>query len=405
MARNLDIEAVGPRTLAIHAGEAPDPATGASSPNIVMSTTFVTEKPEAFSAYELTEDSPFVYTRWANPTVRLLERKVAVLEGAEAASAFASGMAAASAILFAELSSGDHLVVSDVAYAGIAELSNDTLPRMGIAVSKVDTSDLEALAAAVRPETRLIFIDTPCNPLLRLTDIAAAAKIAHDAGARLAVDGTFASPLGCHPLALGADYVMHSATKYIGGHGDAAGGLVCGAADLIRPLVSEAVVHYGGVMSPFNAWLIARGAATLPLRMKAHQETALALARGLDGDPRVARVNYPGLQSHPQHELARRQMTNFSGMMSFQLKGSEADGLAVAERMGRELGIIHYAVSLGHHRSLICCMPTSAMIGNTFRLEGAQAEAYREWAGPGIFRFSVGLEDAEDLIRDLDRVL
>jgi methionine-gamma-lyase len=405
MARNLDIEAVGPRTLAIHAGEHPDAVTGASSPNIVMSTTFVKDQPEGFSAYELTEDSPFTYTRWANPTVRLLEQKVAILEGAEAASAFASGMAAASAILFAELSSGDHLVVSDVAYAGIAELTRDTLPRMGIAVSKVDTSDLEALAAAVRPETRLIFIDTPCNPLLRLTDIAAAARIAHDADARLAVDGTFASPLGCHPLALGADYVMHSATKYIGGHGDAAGGLVCGSAALIRPLVSEAVVHYGGVMSPFNAWLIARGAATLPLRMKAHQETALALARWLDGDPRVARVNYPGLQSHPQHELARRQMTNFSGMMSFQLKGSEADGLAVAERMVRELGIIHYAVSLGHHRSLICWMPTEAMMENSFRLEGAQAAAYREWAGPGIFRLSVGLEDVDDLIRDLDRVL
>jgi len=405
MARNLDIEAVGPRTLAIHAGEHPDAVTGASSPNIVMSTTFVKDKPEGFSAYELTEDSPFTYTRWANPTVRLLEQKVAILEGAEAASAFASGMAAASAILFAELSSGDHLVVSDVAYAGIAELTRDTLPRMGVAVSKVDTSDLDALAAAVRRSTRLIFIDTPCNPLLRLTDIAAAAKIAHDAGARLAVDGTFASPLGCHPLALGADYVMHSATKYIGGHGDAAGGLVCGAAALIRPLVSEAVVHYGGVMSPFNAWLIARGAATLPLRMKAHQETALALARWLDGDPRVVRVNYPGLQSHPQHELARRQMTNFSGMMSFQLKGTEADGLAVAERMVRELGIIHYAVSLGHHRSLICWMPTSAMMENSFRLEGAQAAAYREWAGPGLFRLSVGLEDAEDLVRDLDGVL
>ena len=405
MARNLDIKAVGPRTLAIHAGEQPDPATGASSPNIVMSTTFVKEKPEGFSAYELTEDSPFVYTRWANPTVRMLEAKVAALEGAEAASAFASGMAAASAILFAELSSGDHLIVSDVAYAGIAELTRDTLPRMGVAVSKVDTSDLDALAASVRPETRLIFIDTPCNPLLRLTDIAAAAGIAHDAGARLAVDSTFASPVGCNPLALGADYVMHSATKYIGGHGDAVGGLVCGGSALIRPLISEAIVHYGGVISPFNAWLIARGAATLPLRMKAHQESALALARWLEGDPRVARVNYPGLQSHPQHALARRQMTNFSGMMSFQLKGTEAGGLAVAERMAQELEIIHYAVSLGHHRSLICWMPTEAMMENSFRLEGAQAAAYREWAGPGLFRLSVGLEDAEDLIRDLDAVL
>ena len=405
MARNLDIKAVGPQTLAIHAGEQPDPVTGASSPNIVMSSTYVTDKPEGFSAYELTEDSPFVYTRWANPTVRQLEQKLAILEGAEAASAYASGMAAASAILFAELSQGDHLVLSDVAYAGISELTRDTLPRMGITVTKVDTSDLGALAEAMRPQTKLVFIDTPCNPLLRLTDIAAAAQIAHDAGARLAVDSTFASPLGCHPLALGADYVMHSATKYIGGHGDAVGGIVCGSTALIRPLVSEAIVHYGGVMSPFNAWLILRGAATLPLRMRAHQETAMAVARWLDGDPRVAQVNYPGLQSHPQHELARRQMTNFSGMMSFQLKGTEADGQAAAERMGKRLGIIHYAVSLGHHRSLICWMPTEAMVGNSFRLEGAQAAAYRDWAGPGIFRFSAGLEDADDLIRDLDAVL
>jgi len=405
MARKLDISQAGPQTLAIHAGEAPDPATGASSPNIVMSSTFVTEKPEGFSAYEITEESPYIYTRWANPTVRQLERKVAAMEGAEAASAFASGMAAASAILFAELSAGDHVIVSDVAYAGIAELARDTLPRLGVKVSKVDTSDLAALATAMRPETRLVFIDTPCNPLLRLTDIAAAAEIAHSAGARLAVDSTFASPMGCRPLALGADYVMHSATKYIGGHGDAVGGIVCGAAALIRPLISEAIVHYGGVLSPFNAWLIARGAATLPLRMKAHEATALAVARWLDSDPRVARVNYPGLQSHPQHELARRQMTNFSGMMSFQLKGSEADGQAAAERMGKELGILHYAVSLGHHRSLICWMPTEAMVANSFNLEGAQAAAYRDWAGPGIFRLSIGLEDAEDLIRDLDAVL
>ncbi len=405
MARKLDTSLAGPSTLAIHGGEAPDPQTGASGPNIVMSSTFVTDKPEGFSAYELTDESPFVYTRWANPTVRQLEQKIAILESAEACSAFASGMAAASAILFAELSAGDHVILSDVAYAGIAELARDTLPRMGILVGKVDTSDLDALAEAVRDETRLIFIDTPCNPLLRLTDIEAAAKIAHGAGALLAVDSTFASPIGSKPLALGADYVMHSATKYIGGHGDAVGGLVCGKADLIRSLVSEAIVHYGGVMSPFNAWLIARGAATLPIRMKAHEETALAVARWLEGDPRVAQVNYPGLQSHPQNELARRQMSNFSGMMSFQLKGTEADGHAAAERMGRDLGVIHYAVSLGHHRSLICWMPSDAMIANSFNLEGAQAQAYRDWAGPGIFRFSVGLEDPADLIRDLDAVL
>ncbi|MEM6546342.1 MAG: PLP-dependent aspartate aminotransferase family protein [Pseudomonadota bacterium] len=405
MAKSLDPALAGPRTLAVHAGERPDPETGASSPNLVMSSTFVTDGPEGFSASELTEGSPFVYTRWANPTVRQLEQKVAALEGAEAASAFASGMAAGHAILMAELSAGDHFVLSEVCYAGIAELARDTLPRFGVAVTPVDTSDLDALRAAMRPETKLVFIDTPCNPLMRLTDIAGAAEIAHANGARLMVDSTFASPAGTRPLSLGADYVMHSATKYIGGHGDAVGGMVCGAADLIRPLVSEAIVHYGGVMSPFNAWLIARGAATLPLRMAAHQETAMAVAAWLEADPRVARVNYPGLASHPQHNLAGRQMQNFSAMLSFQVKGGEAEGTAIANRMGERLGLIHYAVSLGHHRSLICWMPTASLLETSFRLEGDGAERYRDWAGDGLFRLSVGLEDPADLIRDLDQVL
>lgn len=405
MAKALDKDAAGPRTLAIHAGEAPDPVTGASSPNIVMSSTFVTDEPAAFSAYELTPESPFVYSRWANPTVRQLEAKVAALEGAEDAVAFASGMAAASAILLSALGQGDHLVLSDVCYAGIAEFTRDTLPRLGVAVSKVDTSDLDQVRGAMRPETRLVFIDTPCNPLMRLTDIAGTAEIAHQAGARLAIDNTFASPVGCRPLALGADYVMHSATKYIGGHGDAVGGVVSGAGELIRPLVSEAVVHYGGVMSPFNAWLIARGAATLPIRMAAHQETAMAVADALERHPKIACVSYPGLPSHPQHALARRQMTNFSGMLSFQVVGGAEASEAAARRMAKELGIIHYAVSLGHHRTLVCWLPSETMIRDTFSLSGRSADAYRHWAGEGVFRLSVGLEDAEDLIADLDRVL
>ncbi len=402
MAKALDTGAVGPRTLAIHAGETPDPATGASSPNIVMSSTFVTDEPAGFSAYELTPESPYVYTRWSNPTVRQLEVKIAALEGAEDAAAFASGMAAGAAILLSELGQGDHLVVSDVCYAGISEFARDTLPRMGVAVSKVDLSDLDQLREAMRPETKLVFVDTPSNPLMRLTDIAGVAAIAREAGARVAVDNTFASPVGCNPLALGADYVMHSATKYIGGHGDAVGGLVCGAARLIRPLVSEAVVHYGGVLSPFNAWLIARGAATLPLRMAAHEQTATTVAEALEAHPSVARVSYPGLPSHPQHALARRQMANFSGMLAFQVKG---DGEATARRMAKELAIIHYAVSLGHHRTLICWLPTQSMIDDTFSLTGRSARAYRDWAGAGVFRLSVGLEDPADLIADLQRVL
>lgn len=405
MARKLDADRVGPQTLAIHAGETPDPITGASAPNIAMTSTFATDGPQEFSATRITDETPFVYTRWGNPTVRQLEDKIAALEGAGDAVAFSSGMGAASAILMANLSAGDHLILSNVCYAGVAELAQHTLPRFGIQVSFVDTSDLSAITAALRPTTRLVMIETPCNPIMRLTDIAGAAEIAHGAGALLAVDSTFATPVATRPLELGADLVFHSATKYLGGHGDAMGGIVCGSTDLIAALRSEALIHYGGNLSPFNAWLIARGCATLPIRMRAHQETALAVARGLEDHPKVERVLYPGLPSHPQHNLAGRQMSNFSGMMTFRVKGGAAAGRATAERMGRDLGIIHYAVSLGHHRSLVVWLPTDDLLASSFPLTGQAADDYRAWAGDGIFRFSIGLEDPADLLADLDRVL
>ncbi|HMB46723.1 MAG TPA: PLP-dependent aspartate aminotransferase family protein [Afifellaceae bacterium] len=391
----------GIRTTAIHAGELPDPTTGASAPDITMSSTFLVDEPAGFSAHDLTPDSPFLYGRWANPTVRKLEAKLSALEGTEACVCFASGMAAASAIFFSLLSAGDHVVVSDITYAGVAELARDTLPRMGIEVSLVDTSDLEAVEAAIRPDTKLVFCETPANPICRLCDLEAIAGLAHAVGAKIAVDSTFASPIATRPAAHGIDYIMHSLTKYIGGHGDAIGGAVLGSFADMQALTVEASIHYGGILSPFNAWLIMRGAATLPIRMRAHQETALAVAQHLENHPKVGKVIYPGLASHPQAELARRQMDNFSSMMAFQI----ADGEAVAEVMMKELQIIHYAVSLGHHRSLIFWMPTDSLMETSFRLEGKQLESYRAFAGDGIFRLSVGLEDAEDLISDLDRVL
>ena len=402
MAREIDPKTARPATLAIHGGEHPDPATGASSPNIVMSSTYVSEKPEGFSAYELTENSPFLYGRWANPTVRALEEKVALLEGAQSATCYASGMAAASAILLTLLSNGDHVILPDVCYAGISELGRDTLPRYGVSVSRVNTSRAEDVAAAMRPETKLVFIDTPCNPLMRLTDIAEVARIAHASGALVAVDNTFASPVGTRPLSLGADLVMHSLTKYVGGHGDAMGGCVCGSSELVRRLTIEANVHYGGVLSPFNAWLIARGASTLPLRMRAHQEGALALGKFLEDHAGVEAVMYPGLPSHPQHNLAATQMDNFSGMMTFRLKG---DGRAAAAQMAEKLKIAHYAVSLGHHRTLVFYMPTDDLLSSSFSLDAAQEEDYRRFAGDGVFRLSVGLEDPADLIADFDSVL
>lgn len=397
-------EKTGLMTTAIHAGDAPDAATNASAPPIHMSSTFVSESPEGFSAHDLTPDSPYVYSRWANPTVAGLEAKIAALQGTEACLATASGMAAASAIFFTLLSSGDHLVLSDVSYAGVAELARETLPRMGIEVSTVNMSDLAAVSDAIRPNTRLLHTETPVNPIGRLTDLAAVAKLARAAGALLSCDATFASPLGMDTVALGVDLTMHSITKYIGGHGDAVGGAVAGSTELIAKLRAEAGIHHGSILSPFNAWLIARGATTLPLRMKAHQDGATAVAKWLDSDPRVTRVMYPGLPSHPQFELAATQMSNMSGMISFQV-GNADDGERLARRMIEKLQIIHYAVSLGHHRSLIFWMGTQGLMETSFKLQGAQLEDYRAYAGDGIFRLSVGLEDSDDLIADLDRAL
>ncbi|MEL6234104.1 MAG: PLP-dependent aspartate aminotransferase family protein [Pseudomonadota bacterium] len=395
---------IGPQTAAIHAGEAPDPTTGASAPPIHMSTTFVADEPLGFSAHDLSAGSGFVYGRWGSPTVRLLQDKIAALEGTEACLALASGMAATAAVFLTRLSAGDHLVISDVCYAGVAELSRETLPRLGIAVSTVDMSDLTAIEAALRPETRLVHCETPANPILRLTDLAAVARLAHGAGAEMSVDSTFASPMVTRPADLGADYVIHSLTKYIGGHGDALGGAVAASAEKIAALSLEAGIHHGGVLSPFNAWLIARGAATLPLRMRAHSETAQKLAEWLEAQPGVTRVIYPGLASHPQHGLANRQMAQSSGMIAFQVRDT-ARGEALAARMVEELEVIHYAVSLGHHRSLITWIETEAILESSFRLSGLQEDSYRAWAGDGVFRLSVGLENAEDLIADLAPIL
>ena len=391
---------MGVKTAAVHAGLAPNPVTGASAPDLVMSTTFVIEPGISFSADDITDETPFVYTRWGNPTVSQLERKLAVLEGAEDCVAFASGMAAITALFLHLLKDGGHIVMSDVAYAAASELANDTLPRLGIEVTRVDTSDLENVRDALRANTRLVYLETPANPLLRLTDVQAVVEIAHEAGASVAVDSTFATPIGLLPIDLGADYVVHSLTKYICGHGDAVGGSVAGRRDELVRLRSLAI-HVGGILSPFNAWLILRGIATLPIRMVAHQHNAHLVAEHLEENPLVTRVIYPGLPSHPQYELATRQMKNFSGMITFQVE----DGPAAARLLSERLEIIHYAVSLGHHRSLVCYLPTEDLMRTSFHLAPGQEASYRSFAGDGVFRLSIGLEDAADLIDDLDNAL
>lgn len=394
---------VGPQTLAIHAGEAPDPVTKASSPNIVMSTTYVVDADTGFSVENFNENDPYVYTRWGNPTVHQLEVKLAALEEAETAVAFGSGMAAITTLLFHLLRSGDHAVISDVAYAALSEITKDMIPEFDIEITKVNTSDSEAVKNAIRPNTKFVYIESPCNPLIRLTDIKKTAEIAHAAGALLVVDSTFATPAATKPLQLGADFVIHSLTKYIGGHGDALGGAILGSNEKLTPLRKKTAIRFGGVLSPFNAWLILRGAATFPIRMRVHQENALKVAQFLENHPKVERVFYPGLPSHPQYDLAKRQMKNFSGMLTFRVKGN---GAALAKVFAEKLQIIHYAVSLGHHRSLIFYMNSKDLLQTSFKFDTPeQLASWNEYAGDGIFRLSVGLENADDLIKDFEQVL
>ena len=393
----------GEETTAVHAGEFVDPVTRASSPNLVMSSTFSPDRLTGFSARDEQDYEGFIYGRVSNPTVKQLEDKLAALEGAEAALCFASGVAAAHALICGRLSAGDHIILPDANYVGIAELARDTLPRFGIEASFVDLSSLEDVGAAIRPNTRMLWLETPANPTMKLCDIEQLAKLAHDNGVRdVAVDSTYATPIATRPLSLGADFVVHSLTKYLCGHGDAMGGAVLGKREDLSALNLEASVHFGGILSPFNAWLILRGVATLPIRMRAHEHAALKLAGFLESHPGVSRVFYPGLTSHPQHELAKRQMKNFSGMMTFRTK---RPGAEIAAVMVKNLEVIHYAVSLGHHRSLIYWIGTDDIQASTFRHTAEQLSRYRDFAGDGVFRLSAGIESPDDLIADLARVL
>ena len=398
---STDILKMGLKTQAVHAGEGHRGGSHSSAPDLVMSSTFRVEREVSFSANNIDADAPYVYTRWANPTTDQLEEKLAVLEKAEDCIAFASGMGATTGLLLGHLSAGDHLVICDTNYPGTAEVARHTLPRFGIDMTPVDTSVPANVENALRDNTKMIWLETPSNPLLNIADIAAIARLAKQHEILVVVDSTFATPVATRPIELGADLVVHSLTKYIGGHGDAMGGSICGSRELLAPLRTEALSHFGPVISPFNAWLIMRGMATLPIRMREHEANALAVASYLENHPRVVSVIYPGLASHPQHALASQQMDNFSGMLSFRV----ADTSGVAARMMANFEVIHYAVSLGHHRSLMYLLRTEDLAETSYGLAGAELQCYRELAGDGLFRFSVGIEDPQDIIADLDRVL
>jgi methionine-gamma-lyase len=310
-------------------------------------------------------------------------------------------MAAITALCLKLLDCGDHVVIGDVSYAGSAELLREMLPAKGIDVSVVDLSLPEEVRAAMRPRTRLIFGETPCNPITKLFDVAVVAGIAREAGAMLAVDSTFATPIVSLPLARGADLVVHSLSKFIGGHGDALGGAIVGRGDIIGQLRNSLAIHLGGVLSPFDAWLILRGSETLELRMRACCDSATRLARYLESHPFVTRVLFPGLPSHPQHALAQDQMCLPGAMLAFAVPDPRAFGQRLTER-GR---LVTYATSLGLTRTVILYCDTADLQRTTYHFDEAHLARYREWAGDGVFRLSPGLEDPDDLTAELDEIL
>lgn len=402
--QKLPPDQMQPATRALDAGLAPDPVTGAIAPNLVASVnnTF-TPGTAGFSAEaaDLTEQ-PYLYARWTNPTVRALEERLAGLEGAEDALATATGVAAAAAVFLTFLKAGDHLIVSEVCYAGVYELATRILPDLGISVTPCDLTDPAAVRAALRPTTRLIHAETPCNPILRLTDLAALSAVAREAGVLLSVDSTLATPVITRPLDHGVDLVIHSLTKFMNGHGDALGGAVIGRKDLVSRIRSRAGVYLGATLSAQNAWLILRGLDTLYPRMRMASQTAGELTGWLSRHPAIARVTWPGADDHPQREIARRQMTLGGAMIAFQTR---QDPATLATRMADRFRIIHYAFSLGHQRSICVHIGTDEIQRSTFRMEGAALSRWQDSAGEGVFRLSVGLEDPADMIADLSRAL
>lgn len=380
-------------TQAVHAGNHVDHGSGAIRTPIVMANSYALPEDPSSVSWSGT-DIP-LYTRNSGTNQLGLQAKLAALEGGEDAVVLATGVAALHAVFFGYLNSGDHIVVADVAYEATWRLFTELLPqKYGVEATFVDASDLDAVRAAIRENTRLVHVEAIGNPTTKVTDIRAVAKIAHDAGALLVVDSTFTPPPLYRPLQDGADLVVHSLTKYINGHGDAMGGAVIGSRELIRPLKTDAMVSVGGAISPFNAWLITRGSVTLPLRLARHVESAQRIAEFLDADPRVAYVAYPGLASHPQHDVAARQFggRGFGAMIAFAVDGDPD----TQNRFVANLRLITSAVSLGHDESLIVHVGA----------DGPRVAPYPdEFKKYGHLRFSIGIEDPDDLIADLTGAL
>jgi cystathionine gamma-synthase/methionine-gamma-lyase len=390
-------------TLCVHAGEGVDTDTRAIRRPIHMANSYEypADLEKLLQTLSWEHLDKFQYTREHSPTPRHLEERLAMLEGGEDCIVSASGMGAVAATFFTLTNAGDHIVASEVCYTGTQKLLGVHLPRFGVDVSLADTTDLDEVRAAVRPETKVVYVETPGNPVVSISDIEKISEIAQAVGATMIVDSTWSGLVNQRPFSLGADIVIHSATKYINGHGDALGGAIIGPKGLLADIREYGIVHLGACISPFNAWLIQRGSVTLPLRMEKHSYNAQKVAEFLESQPAVKSVTFPGLKNHPAYELSRRQMKAPCGMLNFNLN---ADMMSHFDFLNN-LDLITHAVSLGHDQSLMIYIPTDFFFDDMVVLNEAQKEKYRRLMGEGIFRLSVGIESADDIIEDLRQAL
>jgi methionine-gamma-lyase len=377
-------------TDAVHAGSDRKANFGAVSVPIYTASVFAFEDADEGVAIHNYEKDGYFYGRLGNPTVDALERTVAELERGEAGLAFASGMAAISAAAFTLVSSGDHIVAPESMYSTTTNFLRHIGDAFGIETTFVDATDAEAYAAAIRPNTKMLWVESPSNPLVRITDIAEVAAIGKAAGVATVVDNTFATPFNQRPLELGADLVIHSATKYLGGHSDLTAGVVAGREELVEEARHGAAKLYGGNIAPQVAWLVLRGIKTLALRMERHNSNASALANMLLEHPKVSAVYYPGMESHPNREIAKRQMRGFGGMLAADVGTAEA-----AKALVNNLKVCTFATSLGGVETLI--QPVALMTHATLSPEERAAAGVSE----GLLRISVGIEDVDDICRDI----
>ena len=381
-------------TKAVHAGQKPDPTTGSVVIPIYASSTFVFDSAEQGADRFLGKQPGYIYTRLGNPTVRALELNVAALEGGEDARAAATGMAAITAVVMAIVKNGDHVVAGNRLYGGTHKLLTDILKEYGVEYTLVDTSDSSNFESAIKPNTRLIYIESPSNPLLSLTDIRAVAKIGKKHGILTAIDNTFMSPYLQRPIEMGIDIVVHSLTKSLSGHSDMVGGIVVSSKEFLKKM-DPTFKNMGATMGAWDAWLTLRGIKTLHIRWDRTQENAQKIAEYLEAHSKVDHVNYPGLPSHHDYELAQQQMDGPGGMMSFELKG----GLEAGRKMMNSVKLCSLAVSLGAVETLICHPPsmTHSVVPREERLKAGLTD--------GLVRFSVGIEDVDDIIEDLEQAL